>query len=86
MIEVSREVVAAVNGHAFAAGAFLAMACDFRLMRADRGWICISEIDVGVPIGAPMMGILRAKLPATSAAEAGGEGGHERDYFSSGPT
>jgi enoyl-CoA hydratase/carnithine racemase len=63
-------VVAAVNGHAFAAGAFLAMACDFRYMRADRGWMCISEIDVGVPIGAPMMGILRGKLPATSMAEA----------------
>lgn len=63
-------VVAAVNGHAFAAGAFLALACDFRYMRADRGWMCISEIDVGVPIGAPMMNILRAKLPPRSAAEA----------------
>ncbi len=63
-------VVAAINGHAFAAGAFLAMACDFRFMRADRGWICISEIDVGVPIGAAMMSIIRAKLPARSAVEA----------------
>ena len=63
-------VVAAVNGHAFAAGAFLAMACDFRVMRADRGWICISEVDVGVPIGAGMMNLLRAKLPPPVLAEA----------------
>lgn len=55
-------VVAAVNGHAFAGGAFLAMACDFRVMREDRGWFAISEIDVGVPIGRPMMAIIQAKL------------------------
>lgn len=62
--------VAAVNGHAFAAGAFLALACDFRFMRADRGWICISEVDVGVPVGRPLMTLLRRKVPATTAAEA----------------
>lgn len=61
--------VAALNGHAFAAGAFLALACDFRVMRADRGWFCVPEVDVGVPIGRPMMGILRAKVPARVAAE-----------------
>jgi enoyl-CoA hydratase/carnithine racemase len=62
--------VAAVNGHAFAAGAFLAMSCDFRFMRADRGWMCISEVDVGVAIGTPMMNILRRKLPAKVVGEA----------------
>jgi enoyl-CoA hydratase/carnithine racemase len=62
--------VAAVNGHAFAAGAFLAMSCDFRVMREDRGWICISEVDVGVPISFNMMSILRAKLPPPILSEA----------------
>jgi len=62
--------VAALNGHAFAAGAFLALACDFRVMRADRGWFCVPEVDVGVPIGRPMMGVLRAKVPPHTAAEA----------------
>ena len=42
--------VAAVNGHAFAAGAFLALVCDYRIMREDRGWFCISEVDAGVSI------------------------------------
>ena len=62
--------VAAVNGHAFAGGAFLALSCDYRLMREDRGWFCVSEVDVGVPVPAPMMGILQGKLPANTARDA----------------
>ncbi|MEO1936083.1 MAG: enoyl-CoA hydratase/isomerase family protein, partial [Myxococcales bacterium] len=62
--------VAAVNGHAFAAGAFLALACDYRIMREDRGWICISEVDVGVPINQPMMDFLVAKLTPNTARDA----------------
>ena len=62
--------VAAMNGHAFAGGAFLALSCDYRLMREDRGWFSVSEVDVGVPIPAPMMGILQGKLPANTARDA----------------
>lgn len=62
--------VAALNGHAFAGGAFLALSCDYRLMREDRGWFSVSEVDVGVPVPAPMMGILQGKLPANTARDA----------------
>ena len=62
--------VAAINGHAFAAGAFLALACDYRLMREDRGWLSVSEVDVGVPIGAPMMSLLKSKVSPQTAREA----------------
>ena len=62
--------VAAMNGHAFAGGAFLALSCDYRIMREDRGWFSVSEVDVGVPIPAPMMGILQGKLPAITARDA----------------
>jgi enoyl-CoA hydratase/carnithine racemase len=62
--------IAAVNGHAFAGGAFMALSCDYRIMREDRGWFSVSEVDVGVPIPAPMMGILQGKLPANTARDA----------------
>lgn len=40
--------IAAVNGHAFGNGAMLAGSCDFRFMRADRGYLCLPEIDLGI--------------------------------------
>ena len=55
--------VAALNGHAFAAGAY-------RLMREDRGWFCISEVDVGVPVDTATIQLLRAKLPPAAARDA----------------
>ncbi len=77
MMEITRRLlllpvptVAALNGHAFAAGAFLALACDYRIMRSDRGWLCISEVDVGVPIGDPMMNLLKARVSPRIARDA----------------
>lgn len=62
--------VAAVNGHAFAGGAVLALACDYRIMREDRGWLCFSEVDVGIPLPPPIVALIRAKLPGTTARDA----------------
>ena len=70
LITFPTPTVAALNGHAFAGGALLAIACDYRIMREDRGWLCMSEVDAGVPIAPPLMGLLRAKLPATTLRDA----------------
>jgi len=62
--------VAALNGHAFAGGAMLALACDFRVMRSDRGFFCIPEIDLGLPLSPGMAGLIQARLPKLTAHEA----------------
>lgn len=45
--------VAAINGHAFAGGCLLAIAQDYRVMRSDRGFICMNEIDMVLLAGDP---------------------------------
>ena len=61
--------IAAVNGHAFGAGAMLALACDFRVMREDRGYLCLPEVDIMVPFSPGMAALIQAKVtPATAIA------------------
>jgi enoyl-CoA hydratase/carnithine racemase len=56
--------VALVNGHCFGAGVFLAMACDYRVQNASKGFICLPEVDLGVPIPTSIAAMLRAKMPS----------------------
>jgi enoyl-CoA hydratase/carnithine racemase len=56
--------VAAINGHAFGAGAQIAAACDLRFMRADRGFFCMPEIDMRTSLHPGMTAILKARLPS----------------------
>lgn len=45
-----KPTVAAINGHAFAGGLFMACCTDWRVMREDRGWCCVPEIDLGIEL------------------------------------
>ncbi|MEU7634045.1 enoyl-CoA hydratase-related protein [Nocardia sp. NPDC049220] len=54
--------VAAVNGHAFGAGAMLATSHDFRVMRADRGYYCLPEVHLGMPFTVGMNALLTERL------------------------
>ena len=69
LLESPFPVVAAINGHAFAAGAMLALACDRRVMRADRGFVCLPEVDIDIPFSPGMSALLRAKLTPLAAHE-----------------
>ncbi|WFD23996.1 hypothetical protein MEQU1_002693 [Malassezia equina] len=59
--------VAAVTGHAFAAGCTLALAHDYRVMNAQRGYLCMNEIEFGAPIPRGMLGAIQSV--ATKAAQ-----------------
>ncbi len=62
--------VAAVNGHAFAAGAMLATAHDFMIMRSDRGYWCLPEVDLGLPLTPTMYAVVASRLPRFTLHEA----------------
>ncbi len=42
--------IAAITGHAFGAGAMLALCHDMSVMRSDRGYWCLPEIDLGMDL------------------------------------
>lgn len=56
--------VAAINGHAFGAGFMAALCHDVRIMRADRGFVCANEMQLGMVIPRPELALFRHKLPA----------------------
>ncbi len=62
--------VAALQGHTFAAGAMLALAHDQRVMRSDRGFFCLPEVDINIPFTAGMSALIAARLPGQTAHEA----------------
>jgi enoyl-CoA hydratase/carnithine racemase len=62
--------VAAVNGHAFGAGALLSAAHDRIVMRDDRGYWCMPEVDLALPVSASMAALLSATLPAQAVHRA----------------
>lgn len=62
--------VAALNGHTFAAGAMISLCFDHRIMREDRGYWCLPEVDLGMPFTEGMNALIPALLPARTAHEA----------------
>jgi enoyl-CoA hydratase/carnithine racemase len=62
--------VAALTGHVFAAGAMLAVAHDWKVMRVDRGYWCLPEVDLGLPFTPGMNALLVSRLPRRTAHEA----------------
>ena len=70
MLELDVPSVAALQGHTFAAGAMLALAHDQRVMRADRGFFCLPEVDIRIPFTHGMNALIAARLSKHAAHEA----------------
>ncbi|MCW3015854.1 MAG: enoyl-CoA hydratase/isomerase, partial [Solirubrobacterales bacterium] len=62
--------VAAIQGHCFAAGAMLAQAHYTRVMREDRGFFCVPEVDINIPFTQGMAALLQARWSKHTAHEA----------------
>lgn len=62
--------VAAIQGHAFAAGAMLSLTHDAIVMREDRGYWCVPEVDIRIPFTPGMVSLLQARLTPAVANEA----------------
>ncbi|MET9284567.1 enoyl-CoA hydratase-related protein [Nocardia beijingensis] len=67
MLTLPLPTAAALPGHAFGAGAMLAIAHDYRVMRADRGYFCFPEVDIRIPFTPGMAALIQAKLTPRSA-------------------
>lgn len=64
------QTVAALQGHTFGGAAFLAMAHDYRVMRADRGYLCFPGVSIGASYSPGTVEMVAAKLAPPAFHEA----------------
>uniref|UniRef100_A0A6N2NL87 Delta(3)-Delta(2)-enoyl-CoA isomerase n=1 Tax=Salix viminalis TaxID=40686 RepID=A0A6N2NL87_SALVM len=62
LISLPMPTIAAVTGHASAAGMILALSHDYVLMRKDRGFLYMSELDIGLVLPDWFMVLLKCKI------------------------
>ena len=55
-------VASLVNGHAFGLGAMITLASDYKVMREDRGYFCLPEVDLGMTLTERMNALVCGKL------------------------
>eukprot|EP00980_Cylindrotheca_fusiformis_P029193 scaffold22748_cov182-Cylindrotheca_fusiformis.AAC.7 len=61
--------VAAINGHAFGAGLFLCLACDYRVMRTKRGFVNFPEVNLGMRLAKGFSELAKAKCTVSTLRE-----------------
>lgn len=63
-------VIASINGHAAGNGAILACCCDFRLMKADRGYFFLPGVDINISYLPGIQEIIKQAFPYYKLEEA----------------
>jgi enoyl-CoA hydratase/carnithine racemase len=69
-LELSVPSICAIQGHCFAAGAMLALGFDERIMREDRGFFCLPEVDINIPFTPGMDALIKSRMTPQVAHEA----------------
>jgi Delta3-Delta2-enoyl-CoA isomerase len=70
LLELPVPTVAAIPRHALAGGALFALAHDYRVMREDRGYWCLPEVDIKIAFTPGLTDLVRARLAPQVAHEA----------------
>ncbi|KAG9134286.1 hypothetical protein Leryth_020040 [Lithospermum erythrorhizon] len=69
-ISLPMPTIAAINGHAAAAGLMLAMCHDYVMMRSDKGVLYMSELDIGMTLPDYFTALIRSKISSATACRA----------------
>ncbi|XAR72037.1 hypothetical protein NMG60_11018528 [Bertholletia excelsa] len=67
LISLPMPTIAAVTGHATAAGFIFALCHDYILMRKDKGFLYMSELEISLPVPAYVIAVLRSKIGSPAA-------------------
>jgi len=59
----AKPLVMALNGHAVAAGCIFAAAGDYRLMREDKGFVRLPEVEINIPFWPGMTALFKDMMP-----------------------
>ncbi|XP_027116481.1 enoyl-CoA delta isomerase 2, peroxisomal [Coffea arabica] len=70
LISLPMPTIAAITGHAAAAGLMLALSHDYITMRSDKGVLYMSELDIGMTLPDYFNAIFRSKIGSPSARRA----------------
>ncbi|XAR72039.1 hypothetical protein NMG60_11018531 [Bertholletia excelsa] len=67
LISLPMPTIAAVTGHASAGGFIFALCHDYILMRKDKRFLFMSELDISLPVPAYFITVLRSKIGSPAA-------------------
>jgi enoyl-CoA hydratase len=74
VFQAPRRTVAALNGHAYAGGLILALACDVRVVARGSARLALSEVPIGIAIPSTYVEIVRHAVGDPVATQAALEG------------
>ena len=59
--------MAVLNGSAIAGGLLYALCHDFRIMKQDKPYVCLSEINIGMSLPVGFASVVRNAIPSQAA-------------------